>query len=57
MKQYNSKFTIVKVIVNLQGSVQVWFNSNIVLVIKFSSKMLVWYEEIWRSWGGLSQII
>ena len=32
-KQYNSKFTIVKVDVNLQSSVQVWFNSNIVLVI------------------------
>ena len=37
-KQYNNKFTIVKVNVYLQSSVQVWFNSNIVLVIKFLSK-------------------
>ena len=55
-KQYNSKFTIVKVNVNLQSSVQVWFNSNIVLVIKFLSKMLVWYEVIWRLSGLLAQL-
>ena len=45
---------LVKVNVNLQSSVQVWFNYNIVLVIKFLSKMLVWYKRIWRSWGALT---
>ena len=33
-----------------------WFNSNIVLVIKFLSKMLVWYEGIWRSWGRFRRL-
>ena len=33
-ERYNSKFTIVEVNVNLQSSVQVWFDANVVLVIK-----------------------
>ena len=56
-KQYNSKFTIiVEVNVNLQSSVQVWFNANIVLVINFLSKMLVLCEGIWRSWGRFRRL-
>ena len=33
-----------------------WFNSNIVLVIKLLYKMLIWYEGIWRSWGRFRRL-
>ena len=33
-----------------------WFNANIVLVIKFLSKMLVLCEGIWRSWGRFRRL-
>ena len=33
-----------------------WFNANIVLVIKLVSKMLVLCEGIWRSWGRFRRL-